>query len=706
LVSSQGGAAHRRASTRLGVLAVLVLALVAGTVRGAATVAGAQTPPTSAPPAVPALPSSSATSAPTGSSTTTTTSPPVTGPARGAEPNGPQVASKDVQAEATDPNGEFTSVTPARILDTRDGTGGISGPFGSQQTSSIQIAGGGGVPSDGVGAVVLNVTATDTTANSFLTVFPSGTGRPSTSNLNWNAGTTIANLVTVRVGSNGRVSIFNSVGAVHVVVDVIGFYATPTGPSGSRFHPVGPSRYFDTRDTGTPFLQNQTRGFDVTGRNGVPDSGVTAVVMNVTVSGSTAGGYLAVFPGDVGAPPGTSNINFLAGTTIPNEVIVRVPSSGLVNFSNAFGATHVIADVVGWYDDNRITESGRFIALDPSRILDTRVFGGPIIGGTTRFVQVAGQGGVPSVGAGSVVMNVTATDPSETSFLTVHPDGTFPPTASNLNFVGGQTIPNLVTVKLGGPTGAARIYNRIGLVHVVADVAGYFTEVTFGFDACETPSISQMNTWKANSPYTSIGIYFGGGLRGCPNTALNNASWVNSVTAQGWRLIPTYVGAQAPCTGFSIRIDPNNAFARGVDAANDAANRAAIAGLPPGAPLYFDMEAYNNANASCSLAVKQFISGWVIRLHERGFAAGFYSSLNSGIADMAKAVNEGFPPLDAIWIAAWNDTPNIFGFGSVLPDNMWAFHQRIHQYRGGHDETYGGVTLNIDTNAVDGPLAP
>ena len=101
----------------------------------------------------------------------------------------------------------------------------------------------------------------------------------------------------------------------------------------------------------------------------------------------------------------------------------------------------------------------------------------------------------------------------------------------------------------------------------------------------------------------------------------------------------------------------------GVDAANDAANRAAIAGLPPGVPLYFDMEAYNTADAGCSLAVKQFIGGWVARLHERGFAAGFYSSLNSGIADMAKAVNEGYPALDAIWIAAWNDTPNIFGFG-------------------------------------------
>ena len=92
-------------------------------------------------------------------------------------------------------------------------------------------------------------------------------------------------------------------GTAHVVVDVMGFYATSSGPAGSRFHTLDPSRYFDTRNTGTPFLQNQTRPFDVTGRNGVPDDGVTAVVMNVTVTESTLGGYLAVFPGDVGARP-------------------------------------------------------------------------------------------------------------------------------------------------------------------------------------------------------------------------------------------------------------------------------------------------------------------------------------------------------------------------------------------------------------------
>ena len=195
-----------------------MLVLAVGTVGGTAAIAGAQTTTTSAPSSTTstsAAPATATTTTPTPSTTATTrpstaptvtpptatggsigVQPPVGGPGRGAEPNGPQVVGNDVQAEATDPNGEFTPVTPTRILDTRDGTGGISGPFGSQQTSSTQIEGAGGLPGDGVGAVVLNVTVTGTTAGSFLTLFPSGTGRPFSSNLNWDGGTTIANLVT------------------------------------------------------------------------------------------------------------------------------------------------------------------------------------------------------------------------------------------------------------------------------------------------------------------------------------------------------------------------------------------------------------------------------------------------------------------------------------------------------------------------------
>jgi len=673
---------------RLGIVVVVVgvfLAALAGAVLPAS--AGAQT-------------------SPSGASGASGVQPPVDGPARGSAPGESPVEGGSVTPEALNPQGEFTPVTPARILDTRVGTGGFSAPVGSDATISVKVAGVGGLPSTGVAAAVLNVTVTNAGQPSFLTLWPSGQGRPDVSNLNWVAGQTVANLSTVMVGNDGKVNVFNHLGSTDVVIDVVGFYATASGPSGSRFHSVGPSRYFDTRDTGTPLGTDEVRPFKVTGRNGVPESGVTAVAMSVTVTGSTLGGYVTVYPADVSNPPVASNVNFVPGATVPNLVIVRVPANGALSFYNKFGSVHVIADVVGWYDENRVTESGRFVPLSPNRIIDTRSSGTPIGDQSSASFAVAGRGGVPGTGAGAVVMNVTVTEPSSASFLTVFPDGGPQPFASNLNYVDGQTVPNLVITGVGG-NGNVRAFNKWGSVHVVVDVAGYFSEVSFGFDTCEAPSLSAMSAWRTASPYTSVGIYFGGGLRACSNKALTTPSWVNTVVAQGWRLIPTYVGAQAPCSGYSVRIDPANAFAWGVGAAEDAAVQAGKAGLAPGAPLYFDMEAYNNKDAACSLAVKQFVGGWVTRLHELGFKAGYYSSLNSGIADQVKAVNEGYAGPDAIWVAAWNDTPNVYGFPpDILPDGAWSLHQRLHQYTGGHAETWGGVTLNIDSTVVDGPLAP
>jgi hypothetical protein len=233
-----------------------------------------------------------------------------------------------------------------------------------------------------------------------------------------------------------------------------------------------------------------------------------------------------------------------------------------------------------------------------------------------------------------------------------------------------------------------------------------------GFDACETPSTSAMAAWRGFSPFTSAGIYIGGINRACRNRALDTAGWVQTVVAQGWRLIPIYVGLQAPCISFGsaqISRDLFTAIAQGADAANDAANRALGAGLPVGAPIYFDMEGYNNTDAGCVVAVRGFMAGWTNQLRSRAFRPAMYSSLCSGIRDLAALYNDpNYPRLDAIWIAAWNGTPNIFGFGGScsLSDAVWPFHQRIHQYQGGHNETWGGVTINIDRNAVDGPLAP
>src|SRR5206468_8724421 len=180
-----------------------------------------------------------------------------------------------------------------------------------------------------------NVTVTNTTtAPSYLTLWPLGPSRPVASNLNWSPGTTIANLVTVRLGAFGLVSIYNEAGNADVIVDVAGYYAASNGVPGGRFHSLAPSRYFDTRQSGVPIGPGGIFSFDVTGRNGVPDSGVVAVVMNVTATEPSRQSFVTVYPGDQPAPPNASNLNFVAEQTLPNLVVVRVPADGIVDFYN------------------------------------------------------------------------------------------------------------------------------------------------------------------------------------------------------------------------------------------------------------------------------------------------------------------------------------------------------------------------------------
>ena len=391
---------------------------------------------------------------------------------------------------AADPTGEFTSLTPARIVDTRDGTGGRLGSLGAGSQFDAQITGRGGVPATGVSAVVLNATVTDTTAASYLTVWPSGAPRGPLSNLNYVPGQTVPNLVTVKVGAGGKVSVYNNAGATNVIFDVVGFYSDGSGPAGSRYHAVSPSRFFDTRvgSGGVPhhtMAAGQVLPFKATGVNGVPSTGVTAVVMNVTVTEPTSSGYVTVYPSDVGRP-NASNLNFVAGLTVPNLVTVRVPANGVVdfsNFSNFGGTIQLLADVVGYYDGDKSTDGGRFVPLDPQRRIDTRVDPpGPVPGGYGLQLRMTGLDGVPLDGVGAVVTNVTVTEPTAAGYVTVFPADQPLPLASNLNFVPGQTTPNLAIAKLssGPPPGAEgpgwiAIFNYAGQAQIVVDVFGYFT---------------------------------------------------------------------------------------------------------------------------------------------------------------------------------------------------------------------------------------
>jgi hypothetical protein len=220
-----------------------------------------------------------------------------------------------------------------------------------------------------------------------------------------------------------------------------------------------------------------------------------------------------------------------------------------------------------------------------------------------------------------------------------------------------------------------------------------------GFDACAAPSSRTMSAWGA-SPYRAIGVYIGGDNRGCSQPNLT-ASWVSAQTAAGWHLIPTYVGLQAPTSacGSCGKLSAARATAQGEEAAVDAVAQAASVAMGPGSPIYFDMEGYSRTSSS-SAATLTFLEAWTVKLHALGYVSGVYSSGASGIADLADEVGTGYVLPDNIWVANWNGQAT--ATDPYLPANGWNQHQRIHQYRGGHDETYGGATINIDNNYVDG----
>jgi hypothetical protein len=375
--------------------------------------------------------------------------------------------------------GEYTALTPTRILDTRSGLGtnGVVAPLRAGQAIDVSVLGVAGVPAAGVQAVVLNATAVSPTEAGYITLYPQGTARPTISSLNFAPGQVVANLVTMPVGAGGMVTAYSPFGAVDVVFDIAGFYASETGPSGLRYHPVAPTRLVDTRSGQGGQLgalgADTSVAFQVSGQAGVPSNGVSAVALNVTVTETTAPSFLTVHPADV-ALPVVSNLNFVAGATRANQVIVRLPSNGLINVYNSAGSTQVIIDVVGYYDNNADGEHGRFVALDPVRVLDTRS-DSPFAGtGALPDNSVLYVGATDEI-ATAYVVNVTVTATTGSGFVTAFPyrdDNSAVPVASTLNYGPDETVPNHAIVPTGPYLG---FYNTGATAHLIVDVFGAFT---------------------------------------------------------------------------------------------------------------------------------------------------------------------------------------------------------------------------------------
>jgi Domain of unknown function (DUF1906) len=224
-----------------------------------------------------------------------------------------------------------------------------------------------------------------------------------------------------------------------------------------------------------------------------------------------------------------------------------------------------------------------------------------------------------------------------------------------------------------------------------------------GFDACTAPSATTMTDWLA-SPYRVIGTYLGGDNWACSYGNFN-AAWVSQVAAEGWQFIPIWVGPQAPCSTISgaTLIDPSDAAAEGQAQAASAVTTAEGFGYGTSTPIYFDMEGYDSSNTSCAQAVLTFLGGWTQGLHAAGYKSGVYSSADSGISDLASEYgSSSYTSPDDVWFADWTGDPVLTD--PVLPAGDWSG-QRLHQYYGGHNETWGGATVNIDNNVIDGTVA-
>lgn len=399
-------------------------------------------------------------------------------PTRPNPPSCPTLAALSTTPVSTG-SGGFHALNPRRILDTRLGSGKPQAGHTLCGRSSIevQVTGVGGVPSSGVSAVFLTVTAVGhTNSSTAVTAYPAGNPVPVASNLNLVGAGTRAQLVEVAVGAGGRIGLNSAAGEVDLIADVAGYVDDSGNAVTGSLITVPPTRAADTRPgSGTPDA-GKTLGaggslpIKVTGMGGVP-SGVPAVIANLTAVQPTGNTYLSV--GDAT----TSNVNAPPRVTVADRVIAPVDGNGDIHVYNNLGRTDVVVDITGYVS----TSAGDTItSVLPTRLADTRAgsgfqsAGAPLSSGGTLTVQVTGNGGVPQ-GATAALVTVTVTDTTSAGYAVAYATGAARPSVSDVNWVGPRaTAPNLVLVRLSS-SGAMTVYNRNGNADVIVDVDGYLT---------------------------------------------------------------------------------------------------------------------------------------------------------------------------------------------------------------------------------------
>jgi len=245
----------------------------------------------------------------------------------------------------------------------------------------------------------------------------------------------------------------------------------------------------------------------------------------------------------------------------------------------------------------------------------------------------------------------------------------------------------------------------------------------FGFDQCLAPSQRTMNVWLNHSPFLAVGIYTSGASRACRNQPNLTPTWVSTQLRKGWRLLPITLGPQAPCNPRFPRYGQDhvisnvpgtsNSYSRarkqGRTEAGTAVAAAAELGITPGSTLWYDIEGFDRTNTRCTAASLAFLSGWTKGIHDLHYVSGVYSSAGSGIWALDQArMNDptAYHLPDQIWIARWDGQANTST--TYIGNQGWRPGGRMKQYLGGHNETWGGVTINIDRDflSLGAPAAP
>ena len=254
-------------------------------------------------------------------------------------------------------------------------------------------------------------------------------------------------------------------------------------PAGSRFHRLNPARVLDTREQGAPVAAGSDRVVNLSGKGGVPSSGVRAVVLNVTVTGVENNLDLQVYPWGARPARRTSNLNAVRGQTVANLVTTAVGADGSIALSVSQGATHVVLDVLGWYGEG--SSGDGYVPQVPNRRFDSRE-STPVRAGADRVVPLFGS--APPAGVSSAVVSVTALGTPGNADVQLYAAGS-PPSrrTSTLNLRRGETVANLAVVPVDSQ-GRVAVSVSQASVHVVLDLVGYYGSASSRLHEALTPA--------------------------------------------------------------------------------------------------------------------------------------------------------------------------------------------------------------------------